>query len=287
MNDRALVLGGGGVAGIAWTTGLLYGLSEQGVDLRQADLLLGTSAGAAVAAQLSSSLSFAELFQRQVDPSLQTREITPNPRLLELLLSAFPANAAVADRQGFCRRLGRWALKASTVTEEERRAVIAERLPTHSWPDRALQIVAVDTATGEAKVFDRFSAIHLVDAVTASCAVPGVWPPVTIDGNRYTDGGVRSSDNADLANGYARIVVVSPMGARPDQMLAYPLHEQIALLESAGAATYVVEPDAASRSAMGVNPLLPETRGPSANAGRKQAKAIATDVARLWKHPQD
>jgi NTE family protein len=285
MNDRALVLGGGGVAGIAWTTGLLFGLSEQGVDLREADLVVGTSAGAAVAAQLSSSLSLAELFQRQVDPVRQTREITPDPRLLEQLLSAFPANAVVADRAEFYRSVGRWALKASTVAEEERRAVIAERLPAHSWPDRALQIVAVDTATGEPKVFDRFSATHLVDAVSASCAVPGVWPPVTIEGRRYTDGGVRSSDNADLAKGYARIVVVSPMGARPDEMLVYPLREQIALLQNAGATTYVVEPDAASRSAMGVNPLLPETRGPSANAGRKQGEAMATDVARLWRNP--
>ena len=75
MNDRALVLGGGGVAGIAWTTGLLFGLSEKGVDLRDAELMLGTSAGAAVAAQLGSPLSLAELFQRQVDPRFRLERL--------------------------------------------------------------------------------------------------------------------------------------------------------------------------------------------------------------------
>jgi NTE family protein len=283
VNDRALVLGGGGVAGIAWTTGLLFGLSEQGIDLRQAGLVVGTSAGAAVAAQLSSPLSLADLFQRQVDPARQTREITPDPRLLERLESTFPMTPGAVDRAEFHRNIGRWALEAPTVTEEERRAVIAERLPTHSWPDRALHIVAVDTATGEHKVFDRYSAIHLIDAVSASCAVPGIWPPVTIQGSRYMDGGVRSSDNADLAKGYARIVIVSPMGARPSEIVSYSLGEQLELLESAGATTHVIEPDSASRSAIGANPLLPETRGPSANAGLRQGLTIAAEIAEFWK----
>jgi NTE family protein len=282
MKDRALVLGGGGVAGIAWANGLLYGLSEQGVDLREAGFIVGTSAGAAVAAQLSSSLSLAELYQRQVSPQLQTREITPDPRLVEQLLNTFPTIDPSPDRAEAHRNIGRWALMAPTVTEGARRAVIAERLPNHSWPDRPLHIVAVDAATGETKVFDRFSATSLIDAVAASCAVPGIWPPVTIAGQRYIDGGVRSSDNADLAKGYARIVVVSPMGARPDQALGYPLKDQLELLHNAGAATYVVEPDDASKAAMGINPLLPETREPSAQAGRAQALTIAASIAKFW-----
>ena len=287
MNERALVLGGGGVAGIAWTTGLLFGLSEQGVDLRDAELIVGTSAGAAVAAQLGSPLSLGELFQRQVDPALQTREITPDTHLLERLEKVLPLARAL-DRAKSVLHMGRWALAAPTVREEERRSVIAERLPCHSWPERLLHIVAVDTASGETRVFDRFSETPLIDAVSASCAVPGIWPPVTIDGCRYMDGGARSSDNADLAKGYERIVIVSPMGSRPDEIVSYPLKEQIALLENAGAATYVVEPDKKSREAIGINPLLPETRVPAAEAGRGQALAIASEIARFWQgdgHP--
>src|SRR5277367_5011166 len=168
MNDRALVLGGGGVAGIAWMTGLLFGLSENGINLRNADLVLGTSAGSAVAAQLGCPISLEELYRRQVDPALQTREITPDPRLLQALLQAFPATAG--NRAELTHKVGQWALRAPTVTEAERRSVVAARLPAHAWPDRLLRITAVDTETGETSVFDRHSETHLIDAVAASCA---------------------------------------------------------------------------------------------------------------------
>jgi NTE family protein len=282
MNDRALVLGGGGVAGIAWMTGLLFGLSENGVDLRNAELILGTSAGSAVAAQLGCSISVEELYRRQVDPALQTREITPDPGLLQQLLEAFPTIATPCDRTELTRKVGRWALQAPTVTEAERRSVVAARLPAHAWPDRLLRIIAVDTETGETRIFDRLSGTGLVDAVAASCAVPGVWPPVTIDGRRYMDGGVRSSDNADLAQGYARIIILSPNGLRADEIVAFPLQEQIDIRENAGAQTYLVEPDGQSRIAIGINPLLPETRKPAAEAGRTQAQCIAKDLELFW-----
>jgi NTE family protein len=281
MNDRALVLGGGGVAGIAWMTGLIFGLSEEGLDLRNAELILGTSAGSAVAAQLGCPISLEELYRRQVDPALQTREINPDPRLLQQLLEAFPATPC--DRAELTRKVGQWALRAPTVTEAERRSVVAARLPAHAWPDRLLRIIAVDTETGETRIFDRLSGTGLVDAVAASCAVPGVWPPVTIDGRRYMDGGVRSSDNADLAQGYARLLILSPNGLRADEIVAFPLQEQIDILENAGAQTYVIEPDYRSRSSIGINPLLPETRNPAAEAGRAQAQSIAKDLKHFWK----
>jgi NTE family protein len=282
MNDRALVLGGGGVAGIAWLTGLIFGLSEQGADLRNADLILGTSAGSTVGAQLGRSLSTEELYRRQVDPSLQTREITPDPHLLQKRLEAFPSVATPCDRAELTRKVGQWALRAPTVTEAERSAVVADRLPDHAWPDRLLRITAVDTESGATSVFDHLSGIPLVDAVAASCAVPGVWPPVTIDGHRYMDGGVRSADNADLARGYDRIVILSPNGLRADEIVAFPLQEQLDTLKNAGAKIYLVEPDRSSRIAIGINPLLPGTRKPTAEAGRSQAQTIAKGLKDFW-----
>jgi NTE family protein len=282
MKDRALVLGGGGVAGIAWTTGLLFGFSEHGVDLRTAELIVGTSAGSAVAAQLSSGLSLKDLFDRQVEPAQQTRELAPNPHLFELFERALLTAINSRDRSQQTRHIGRWALEAPTVTEAERRAVIAERLPSHAWPNSMLLIVAVDTETGETKIFDRLSGTSLVDAVSASCAVPGIWPPVTIDGRRYMDGGARSSDNADLALGYARTVIVSPMGTARPEITGDTLEQQIETLKSVGGRTYLVEPDEASKSAIGLNPLAPETRIPAAKAGRSQGHAITQDIARFW-----
>ena len=101
--------------------------------------------------------------------------------------------------------------------------MIADRLPSHAWPARALLIVAVDAHTGRHRAFDRDSGVPLVDAVAASCAVPGIWPPVTIGATRWVDGGVRSSDNADLAADHERVLVLAPMpDPTPDQARTRP-----------------------------------------------------------------
>ena len=173
-------------------------------------------------------------------------------------------------------------MEAPTVTEAERLAVIAARLPSHAWPNSMLLIVAVDTESGETKIFDRLSGTSLVDAVAASCAVPGIWPPVTIDGRRYMDGGARSSDNADLALGYARTMIVAPMGTARPEVTGASLEQQVEILRNAGGKTYLVEPDQASKKAIGLNPLAPKTRTPAARAGRSQGHAIAEDVALFW-----
>jgi NTE family protein len=283
MKDRALVLGGGGVAGIAWMTGLLLGLDEQNVDLGAAELVIGTSAGSTLAAQLGSQVSLEELFQRMADPSTQTREMAPDPRLLESFQAARSAFAATADRAERTRQIGKWALETPTVAESERRAVVEARLPSHIWPDSGLLIVAVDALSGETAVFDRNSGVDLVSAVAASCAVPGIWPPVTIHGRRYMDGGVRSAENADLAKGYARVVILSPMGTTLPRIGGGGLNEEIEILHESGGKTCLVNPDRKSRRAIGLNPLSPATRRPAAEAGRKQGRQIAADLAAFWR----
>lgn len=279
--ERALVLGGGGVAGIAWMTGLLLGLSEQGADLRNAvDMLIGTSAGATVAAQIAGATPLDELFQRQVDPARQVAEIQPKPHLLELAKNALPVLLALSDPVERTRRIGDLAARTTTVAEAVRREVIAGRLPEHDWPERMLKIVAIDIATGEPRIFDRFSGVALGDAVAASCAVPGVWPPVSIGDARYMDGGVRSSDNADLAAEYNTIIVISPLGAGG---LTLPgsigLSDQVMALRQGGGRAHVIEPDETARKAIGHNPLSPDTRKPAAEAGRAQGRAIGSDIA--------
>src|SRR5271169_4233301 len=110
------------------------------------------------------------------------------------------------------RRIGAVALAVETIPEPVRRAVIARRLPSQHWPDRVLRLTAIDAATGELVVFDRDSGVELVDAVAASCAVPGAWPPVTIAGRRYMDGGIASAVNLDVARDCDVAVVLSPVG---------------------------------------------------------------------------
>lgn len=275
-NERALVLGGGGVAGIAWATGVLAGLADAGVDVTDPDFLLGTSAGSAVAAQISSGAALGDLFRAQVDPALQWAELTPREgALAELFAFGEKVDAEVSDPVERLRRMGEMALAAETVGEAERRAVIEARLPSHDWPERSLSVVAVDAATGETRIFDRTSGADLVDAVTASCAVPGVWPVVTVGDARYIDGGVRSFTNLDLAAGYARTLVIAPM---PDPVL----DADAASVADRGGRIQVITPDEAALAAFGPDPLSPASRTPAGHAGFAQGRAVAEGVAALW-----
>jgi NTE family protein len=271
--DRALVLGGGGVAGIAWMTGLVAGLADAGQDITGADVIIGTSAGANVAAQIGSGLGLDELFARQTDPALQAAEIAAELDLEKVGAEMAEFLAGASTPQEALRLVGAWALATHTVPEAARRTVVESRLPSHQWPRRRIRLTAIDCATGQLRVFDAQSGVSLVDAVAASSAVPGMWPPVTIGGRRYMDGGVRSMDNADLAQGFSRITVVSPLGLSSPVESPLALRDVVARLREAGAQVSVTEPDQASVTAIGTNPLNPEVRAPAARAGRAQGRA--------------
>jgi NTE family protein len=271
--EQALVLGGGGVAGIAWMTGLLAGLGDTGQDITGADVIIGTSAGANVAAQIGSGLRLEELFARQTEPALQAAEIGVALDLERAGAEMAEFLAAASSPQQALRLVGAWALAAQTVPELARRAVIESRLPSHDWSPRRIRLTAIDCATGELRVFDAQSGVSLVDAVAASSAVPGVWPPVTIGGRRYMDAGVRSMDNADLAEGASRITVVSPFGLSSPVETPLALRDVAARLREGGAEVTVIEPDQASVTAIGANPLDPGVRAPAAHAGRAQGRA--------------
>jgi NTE family protein len=279
---RALVLGGGGVAGVAWELGILTGLHDAGVDVRGADIIIGTSAGSVVGAQISSGTELESLFASQLTPVEQTKERAvafDSTQLMEAFSRAIAESGP--DVKAIRTRIGAYALAAPTIPEAERRAIIESRLPVHTWPHQRLLIVAVDTATGEEYVIDRGSGVSLVDAVAASCAVPGIWPPVTIAGRRYMDGGVRSATNTDLARGYDRILILNPLGETANFFGAGTAAEA-ATLEREGSRVLVIGPDAASTGAIGLNPLDPAARKPSALAGRAQGRELAASVAALW-----
>ncbi len=278
MTKRALVLAGGGLAGIGWETGILRGIADESSETAKAlldlDVLVGTSAGSTVAAQLGSGLALDVLFDRQtaassteLNPSVGVEEIT------ELFVTAMLIpNAAKAEK---LQKIGAVALSTQTVTEAARRNVIAERLPSHDWPDRVLRISAIDTTTGELVTFDRNSGVALVDAVAASCAVPGVWPPVTIGERRYMDGGVGSSVNMALANDCDVAVVLVPSGRSAPSPFGGGAAEEV---EAFVGSAFGVFADDESIAAFGPNPLDPACRKPSALAGREQGRRMAAAV---------
>ena len=274
---QALVLGGGGVAGVAWETGVLKGLRDSGFDLTDADLIVGTSAGSVVGAQVATGISLDELFEGLLRSDEGSGQ--PAPQVdLELLMGLFAELATGAITQHELRlRLGKFALERVPADESARLEVITSRLPIHEWPERRLLITAIDTANAERVAWDRSSGVPLPLAVASSCAVPGVFPPVTIGGRRYMDGGIGSPTNADLAGGHERVVIVAPSGA---QAAFLGLDDEIAGLRSGGSLVELIVPDADSMEAFGTNVLDPATRAPSARAGLAQGTAAAGALSR-------
>jgi len=275
---RALVLGGGGVAGIAWEIGMLARLADLGIDLAaDADLVVGTSAGACVGALVTGANGYDALIATQRLPIGETRDRVPDFDL-NLLVEIFGLMTAVRDDPAAARRqIGALATAAVTVSEDERREIIAWRLPSEEWPERPLLITAVNAATGERVTFDASSTVSLVDAVAASCAVPGIWPPVTLGGRRFIDGGVYSTTNADLAEGYERTVVLCPVSMGPG--------DQDALRGEAvvpGERPLVIKADAEAEVAFGPNLLDPASRGAALDQGMRQADEAAEDVRNYW-----
>nr|WP_269328629.1 patatin-like phospholipase family protein [Kineosporia babensis] len=269
-------MAGGGITGIAWELGIIAGLAELGVDLADADLVIGTSAGSVAGAQLRSGTPIERLYAEQLrDARGEVRASPPRRTLLRRALIGMTPGTGPKT----CRRIGRAALAARTVPESTRRTVIESRLPERAWPQEPFKVTAVDASTGELVVFDNESGVALVDAVGASCAVPMVWPPVTIRGRRYIDGGVRSWANADLAKGYERVVVLSPFTA-----LLGRRGRVGAQLNQLGpdVQKVVVMPDANTKRAMGSNPLDPAFRSDAAKAGRSQARLVRDRVAGAW-----
>jgi NTE family protein len=301
VDNVALVLGGGGAAGNAWEIGVIAGLAEAGLDMTEAaDLVVGTSAGATAAAQLRSGMPPAELLASVLSPPVQpvgqNRERPPSLPMATVFERMRAIGAAATSAADLQRAMGAFGLESDSILgpgAERRRAMVAARLPRREWPDRPMIVVAVNAHTGELVAFDRESGVELVDAVTASTALPGLVPTVSINGARYIDGGVRSPDNADLASGYANVVVLSPLGGvgadragqfeglrRPPEW-GTDLAGQVEALRKQGSRVEVITADADSGAAFGTNLTDPATRIPAARAGFAQGKHEATRVTFL------
>lgn len=274
---RALVLGGGGVTGIAWELGMLHGLLEAGLDLTDADIVVGTSAGSVVGAQITSGRPLADWYAVQLEPPHAEIGARFGPREVRRLV--LPAMIPGTQRQRR-KRLGRAAMKHHPEAPTERLRVIGSRLAGIDWPECDLRIVAIDAISGRTKVFRRDSKVDLVHAVAASCAVPTVWPTVPIDAIPYMDGGMRSVANVDIARDADRVVVLAPSPRSFTRATSVPA--QVEKLREAGALTAAVSPDEQARTAIGRNVLDHTRRGGAAEAGHRQAVNTVELIRAVW-----
>lgn len=276
MTRTALVLGGGGITGIAWELGILAGLARAGVDLTDAELLVGTSAGSVVGSQLVSGLPIEELYAEQLTPA----DAEIGGRMSRLaMLKLLPPYALPGSGRDKLRRVGTVAMKAHAPGSVDRVAVIRSGIPVNEWPtDRDLLITAVEAETGRFTVFERSSGVDLVTAVAASCAVPTVWPPVAINGRHYVDGGMRSVANVDLAAGVERVVVLAPLPRSVSKKTS--IRNQ---LEKVGPREWsVVTPDPQALADFGKNLLDPAKRADAARTGLRQSEDLVEELRHVW-----
>ncbi len=267
---HAWVLAGGGVTGVAWETGVLLGIRDAGHDIiANLDLVVGTSAGSTVGAQILSGTDLADLYAGQT--AEKHNEISPQLDVdaLATIFGEMALGGTTTDEQRI--RIGELALGATTVDEPTRRAVIEKRLPSHDWPTTSLILTAIDALTGEFVTWSKDSGVSLVDAVTSSCAVPSVWPCVTINNRRYYDGGLRNSANAYLATGHTDVLVIAKMVGGSSSIVGAELDE----LTASGSTIHMIVADAEAIEAMGPNSLDPRFRRVAAEHGRRQGR-IAT-----------
>lgn len=292
---RALVLGGGGPVGIAWECGLLAGLAQGGVDLGGADYTLGTSAGAFVGARLAMGAEAATLAdpifadaERAVRHVNRTTQKPPDlTKLMRLMVQAQEAQRHPAEARA---EIGAYALAAQTISEEDFIESFGRSfasLPDDYWPEREFACTAVDAQSGAFQIWSRDSGVGVTRAVAASCSVPGVYPPVTLNGRRWIDGGARSATNADLAAGHEVVVILAVQLGEwtPGGALARVfgrLDEEVQSLTDGGATVVTLAPDDASRAAMGANLMSFHKRPDAARAGLAQGLADAAELKAYW-----
>ena len=292
-SGTALVLGGGGSTGNAWLIGVIAGQFDAGLDVTEADVIVGTSAGSTAAAQVTSGTPLTDLLAQILATQPQPRTVpvgsdggrAPMRPVTNHMERTGAIIAAAEDAADMRRRMGAAALEtdAASPSSAQWRATVAARLPSQNWPQRRLLITAVDAHTGEPVVFDRYSGVDLVDAVAASCASGFAY---SLGDSHYIDGGYRSNaDNADLAAGYARVLVLSPFGGRSRTPVDWGTHlaTQVDALRARGSRVETVFPDSNIEHMFGVNAMDLSLRPASAQAGDDQGRGLAATLTDLWR----
>lgn len=299
MTSKALVLGGGGPVGIAWESGLLAGFAQAGVNLADADFIMGTSAGSFVGAQLAMGadpaglanpfLAMAEAPKAPKPPSpARADPARPAPDLRRLMRMMAEAQSGDRPAQQVRAEIGAWALAQDTVGEPEFIQSFGRflaGLAPDAWPEKGYACTAVDAETGAFRLWDKAAGVGLAQAVASSCSVPGVYPPISIDGRRYIDGGMRSAVNADMATGYDLVVVIAirvAMAGEAAERARQGLEAELQVLRDGGARVELVTPDDASVAAFGLNLMDARRRPGAAQAGLAQGRAGADAIRAAW-----
>jgi NTE family protein len=270
--------------GVAWETAVLAGLLDGGLDVRRTDLIVGTSAGSVVGTHIAHGRDARELMRAR-EEALPDPASTPPPdpkHSMEVfrLWSSFDK---MTDERAAA--VGKLALAAQTMSEERWLEGFA-RNGWDGWPETPLLVMAVDCESGAVRAIDREQGVPIERAVAASCAVPGMFPPVSIDGRRYTDGGVRSWTSADFALRIEPdvVLIVAPAGVEGEGvrgLAARQVAREMAELGAAGVRARLVTFDEAAQAA-GVNLMDRASAAAAATAGEAHGRRVAGELHTFW-----
>lgn len=299
-----MVLGAGGVVGAAWLAGTIDAIADTtGFDARAADLVVGTSAGASVAATLRQGFSppdhVAQMLGDPLSPEGQRLAGSERPRPVEL---PDPPSLSLA---GWRPQAPRMALAGLTRVRDRRPGITLSGLvPAGSvphrlvgdpirarqrtrWPEAPTWICAVRLGDGRFSVLGRDESPEpdLATAVEASVAIPGYFAPVDIDGDLYVDGGARSVTNADVVAGlgFDLVVVVAPMTAVPSALRpptrhpnrawhARVLAREVHAIRRQGTPVLVLQPTAEDLGQLGPS-LAAHSAPPAVRAAQRSTRA--------------
>lgn len=269
--------------------GMIAGLLEEGLDLRDADWIIGTSAGAIMGALFALGED-PRSSPTPIDPSSASAARAANAALQQLMVACAKAVVSPASTEEW-KAIGTMALTVNTVDENAAvsRPTIAA-LNGRSWPEN-FRATAVNAFTGHFHLLGPSSGVPLHLGVASSSALPGFYSPISVDGGRYMDGGVRSMLNADVAKGFDRVVVIScfdlssPFAApEPIKTLNSVLNQEIEQLGAQGSFVEVITPndEFLVLSEYGAN-MFDASRVPAAcGIARAQAKRVVDRIRTNW-----
>lgn len=266
MSGRAVVLGPGGVVGTAWLLGAVEGLRRNRIELADADLLVGTSAGAIAAAGLADGRdlnAYAELPPDAGAPLIVDPAVTAE---------VFEVLRGTGSSPRKLLRIGKLALRAHTSPEQARIERMKVLVGEGDWPHPNLLIPTVDIDSGEPKVWQAADGVPVHQVVAASTAMPGLAAPVTIGAHRHIDGALRNGSNADLAEGNSTLILIEPLA-----------HMFSTTVPSSAQRVARIVPDPAALRAFGPD-LDDRSSWPAVfAAGLRQGKAAADEVRAVWR----
>lgn len=295
--ERAIAFGGGGEWFVAWCLAYIHTLKENGVDLSNADVTIGTSAGSATSALLTAGVaeqSFTQWSHIAEHPEVLADAVkvdAPSPSRLRALSAL--SDATDTDPETV-REIGRAAMAAKNQPEDEYLASVTQLLGGMTkWPSPAFHTSAVDCFTGERLIVDQDSGVTLAEAVGASTSLPGTGGPIWLGDSVAMDGGVsKSSTHADILVGAKRVIIFTLMSLTAEQVATMPkgpfglaekthpgnAQAEAMMIENAGGKALVV----AGNPPPGTNFMDPHLLKDAMSKGAAQAIIDLPEVAALW-----